>query len=67
MKPTLLFLTENPIDRRWKVLDAEEFCFGDGETPEDAIQSARIVSNAPIETYWGTVPANSTELPGVVE
>lgn len=65
--PTILFLTPNSIDGRWKVLDIEDFCFGDGETPDEAIQSARIVSNAPIETYWGTVPTGSSELPEVGE
>lgn len=65
--PTVLFLTPNPIDMRWKVLDIEDFCFGDGETPDEAIQSARIVSNAPIETYWGIVPTGSSELPEVGE
>ena len=46
--PTALFLTFNDIDNRWKVVDNEQFCFGDGETQEDAIASARIVSNATI-------------------
>jgi len=46
--PTKLFLDRNPIDNRWKILDSKESCFGDGETPEEAIASARIVTNAPI-------------------
>ena len=46
--PTRLFLDMNSIDGRWKVLDSKEFCFGDGETPEQAIASARVVTNAPI-------------------
>ena len=46
--PKELFLTLNSIDGRWKVLDKDGFAFGDGETPEDAIASARIVSDAPI-------------------
>ena len=46
--PTKLFLDRNFIDNRWKVLDKDEFCFGDGETPEQAIKSARVVTNAPI-------------------
>lgn len=46
--PTKLFLNQNSFDGRWKVLDKDEFCFGDGETPEQAIASARIVTNAPI-------------------
>ena len=46
--PTKLFLDRNSIDNRWKVLDKDEFCFGEVETPEQAIQSARVVTNAPI-------------------
>ena len=46
--PTKLFLDKNFIDNRWKVLDKDEFCFGEGETPEQAIKSARVVTNAPI-------------------
>ena len=46
--PTKLFLDRNSIDGKWKVLDKDEFCFGSGETPEDAIRSARVVTDAPI-------------------
>ena len=46
--PTKLFLDYNSFDNHWKVLDANEFPFGSGETPEDAIRSARVVTNAPI-------------------
>ena len=46
--PTKLFLDHNSIDNKWKVLDKTEFCFGSGETPEDAIRSARVVTDAPI-------------------
>ena len=46
--PTMLFLTFNDIDNRWKVVDNEQFPFGDGETKEEAIASARMVSNATI-------------------
>jgi len=46
--PTALFLTFNDIDNRWKVVDNEQFAFGDGETREEAIASARIVSDATI-------------------
>ena len=46
--PIKLFLSFNDIDGHWKVLDSKEFCFGDGETPENAIASARVVTNAPI-------------------
>ena len=46
--PTELFLTFNDIDNRWKVVDNKQFPFGDGETKEEAIASARMVSNATI-------------------
>ena len=46
--PTKLFLYRNSIDGKWKILDKDEFCFGSGETPEDAIRSARVVTDAPI-------------------
>ena len=46
--PTMLFLTYNEIDNRWKVVDDHQFPFGDGETPEEAIASARLVSDATI-------------------
>ena len=46
--PTKLFLDMNSIDHQWKVLDKDGFCYGTGETPEVAIKSARIVTNAPI-------------------
>lgn len=46
--PTRLFLDHNSIDNQWKVLNESEFCFGSGHTPEDAIRSARVVTDAPI-------------------
>lgn len=46
--PTALFLTFNQIDNRWKVVDNHQLPFGDGETKEEAIASARTVSNATI-------------------
>lgn len=46
--PTKLFLDHNSIDFQWKILDKDGFCFGSGETPDDAIQSARVVTDAPI-------------------
>lgn len=46
--PTRLFLDLNSFDGKWKVLDEKEFCFGSGHTPEDAIRSARVVTDAPI-------------------
>ena len=45
---TKLFLNQNPFDSRWKVLDNDGYCYGDGETPENAIKSARVVTDAPI-------------------
>ena len=46
--PTALFLTFNDLDGRWKVVDNNQFPFGDGGTPEEAIASARTVSEATI-------------------
>ena len=57
--PTKLFLDFNSIDGRWKVLNKAESCFGDGETPEQAIASARVVSDA-------TIYANS-DFKGIVD
>ena len=48
-----LFLCGNCSD--WTVVDAEDFCIGEGETPQEAIDSARKHTDAPIETYWGVV------------
>ena len=46
--PEMLFLTYNDIDGRYKVVDNKQFCFGDGATEEEAIASARMVSDATI-------------------
>ena len=46
--PTKLFLRLNGIDNRYKVVDADGYCFGDGASPESAIAHSRMVSNAPI-------------------
>ena len=46
--PTKLFLDYNSFDDHWKILGSDEACYGSGKTPEDAIKSARIVTNAPI-------------------
>ena len=49
--PTKLFLDYNSFSSNrsaWKVIDTDEKCYGTGETPEDAIKSARIVTNRPI-------------------
>ena len=31
------FTIFNTIDNRWKVVDKDGFCFGDGETEKDAV------------------------------
>ena len=46
--PTKLFLDYNSFTYTWKVIDTEEVCYGTGETPEEAIKSARVVTNKPI-------------------
>ena len=46
--PTKLFLDYNSFDNHWKILDKDGMCFGSGNCPEDAIDSARVVTNAPI-------------------
>ena len=70
--PTKLFLDLNTLDGQWKILDKNEFCFGSGETPEDAIRSARVVTDAPIfansdfkgivDSVLDVVTKDSTEL-----
>ncbi len=46
--PTKLFLDYNSFGENWTVLDHKRFAFGMGDTPEEAIRSARVVSDAPI-------------------
>lgn len=46
--PSKLFLDYNSFAENWTVLDSNRFAFGMGNTPEDAIRSARVVSDAPI-------------------
>lgn len=65
--PELLFLTVNNISNEYVVVDEEDFLFAEGETPDKAIASARIVTDAPIETYWGIVQSGETEIPEVGE
>ena len=43
----MLELSLNQLDYRWKVLE-DGFCIGDGKTQEDAVKSARIVTDEPI-------------------
>jgi len=46
--PTKLFLDYNSLDEQWKIVDKTGGVFGTGCCPEDAIASARIVTNKPI-------------------
>ena len=46
--PLKLFLDYNSFDDDWKVLDTDDICYGTGNCPEDAIKSARVVTDAPI-------------------
>ena len=48
-KEKKLILKQNSIDWRWKVMDGI-YAVGDGSTPREAIQSARIITQDPI--YW---------------
>lgn len=43
-----LFLDYNGFDESWKILSAKGYVVGSGNCPEDAIKSARIVTNEPI-------------------
>ena len=52
MTTKTLFLEKNHIDGKFKVLNQKGHCIGDGEMPEDAIHSARLVSDKPI--YFGS-------------
>lgn len=53
MSSQKLFLSGNCGD--WTVTDEDNFCIGEGETPDEAISSARKHTDVPIETYWGIV------------
>ena len=46
--PQKLFLDYDSFREEWKVLDTDEVCYGIGDCPEEAIRSARIVTDAPI-------------------
>ena len=54
-----LFLSHDSFNEEWSVLDKENTCYGTGDTPEDAIKSARVVTNA-------TIYANS-QFKGIVD
>ena len=43
-----LFLDHDSFNDEWNVLDNDDICYGTGNCPEDAIKSARIVTDAPI-------------------
>lgn len=43
-----LFLDYTAFDEEWKVLNETGACFGTGKCPEEAIKSARVVTNKPI-------------------
>jgi hypothetical protein len=43
-----LFLDYSVFHEEWKVVDDRGRMFGEGNTPEEAIKSARVVTNAPI-------------------
>ena len=43
-----LFLDYSSFREEWKVLNLKGQCFGCGDCPEEAIKSARVVTNAPI-------------------
>ena len=59
--PTKLFLEYNGIDNRWKVVDENGFCFGDGRTVKEAVQSARVVTDQDIYFHDGLVYVNKPE------
>ena len=46
--PLKLFLDYSSFREEWRVLDIKGKCFGCGDCPEEAIKSARVVTNAPI-------------------
>ena len=43
-----LFLDYDGFNDTWEVLDNDNICYGRGNYPEEAIKSARVVTNAPI-------------------
>jgi hypothetical protein len=64
--PTRLFLEHNAIDGQFHVNDKDGFAFGQGHEIPDAIQHARIVSDAPIDfgdSYEGFTRICVTERP----
>jgi len=46
--PQKLFLEYSSFREEWKVLDIDRTPYGTGDSPEEAIRSARIITNAPI-------------------
>ena len=59
MSTTKLFLDWDSFNEVWKVLDKEDICYGTGDCPENAIKSARVVTNK-------TIYANS-QFKGIVD
>ena len=49
------FLSLHGNKGAWFIFDEDMFCYGVGETPDEAIASARKTTDAPIETYWGRI------------
>ena len=43
-----LFLDYSSFREEWKVLDTDNVPYGCGDCPEEAIKSARVITNAPI-------------------
>ena len=48
MAPSKLFLDYDTMNERWKIYNSDMICYGEGETPEAAILSARVGTDAPI-------------------
>lgn len=46
--PLKLFLNYSSFREEWDILDKNNVCYGQGCCPEEAIKSARTVTNAPI-------------------
>ena len=49
MSSPKLFLTQNDIDGKFKVVNKDGFPFGDAYEIPDAIESARLLTDAPID------------------
>ena len=49
--PTKLFLDYNTYGENWTILDSDRKTYGKGDSPEEAIMSARVVTDAPIYAH----------------